>query len=504
VGTSFIPDLTDTADIQSALKLLYYGTTQAATTNGIYGSLASLQTQISATNAGINVHENAKYATTTTITGTYSAGSADNSATPGTGINAYITFTATGAQSIDGGSSLALGDRVLVKNGTSIGASGTTTSIANGIYVVQSNGTGGQSTLTPTFSNGSATKVVLVRSTDANNSIAGDFAEGDFLYVSEGSTNANESFMLTTTSATGGAPTGTIRIGTDTVTYNQFIGVGSYYVGSTAAAISPGAMSLSSITGISGSTVDIASDSSSGTSGNISFISGAAQNSTGTTTISTGAASNVSSGSLTLSTGTVGATSTSASGSITIATGVPANTTGAAISGNITINTANTNSSGAGTGGTVTITAGNGSGSSGVGGSITLNAGTGVSTGTISLAATSGNVSIGRSGSTTTLSGQVNNSLHSPILKTASFTVGAGEYNFNVTGTATVTVTLPTATAGRTINIVNKAAFAINSASSNVYPRTSNTLGTAICAASAGSWATLVANGTNWYIMAGG
>jgi hypothetical protein len=103
-----------------------------------------------------------------------------------------------------------------------------------------------------------------------------------------------------------------------------------------------------------------------------------------------------------------------------------------------------------------------------------------------------------------TITGGMTVSSDSPILKTASFTVGAGESNFNVTGTATVVVTLPTPTAGRRINIVNKAAFAINSASSNVFPRTTNTLGTAICAATAGSWATLVANGTNWYIMAGG
>jgi hypothetical protein len=92
---------------------------------------------------------------------------------------------------------------------------------------------------------------------------------------------------------------------------------------------------------------------------------------------------------------------------------------------------------------------------------------------------------------------------YSPIAKTASFAPQVFETNFVVTGTASVTVTLPTATAGRTINILNKAAFTIVSASSNVYPRTSGTLGTAICPATVGSWATLVADGTNWQIMAG-
>ncbi len=254
----YLSALSEVANIQNTINFLYYGSTDAGTTprtslstsSGIYGMLAQLQNQISSLQSGINVHENAKYATTTTITGTYSAGSADNSATPGTGINAYITFTATGAQSIDSGANLVLGDRVLVKNGTTLGAAGTTSSIANGIYVVQSDGIGGQATLTPTFSNGSATKVVLVRSTDANNTLAGDFAEGDFLYVSDGSTNANEAFMLTTSSATGGLPTGTIRIGTDTVTYNQFIGVGSYYIGTTTAQISSANQALTGISSL--------------------------------------------------------------------------------------------------------------------------------------------------------------------------------------------------------------------------------------------------------------
>jgi hypothetical protein len=44
-GASYIPDLTDTADIQTALKSLYFGSTGAAvTTNGIYGALYTLYT----------------------------------------------------------------------------------------------------------------------------------------------------------------------------------------------------------------------------------------------------------------------------------------------------------------------------------------------------------------------------------------------------------------------------------------------------------------------------
>jgi hypothetical protein len=207
VGTSFIPDLTDSANIQSALKLLYYGTTQTATTNGIYGSLASLQTQISATQAGINVHENVKAATLlgTPIPGVYAAGTTDLSG--GTGIGAKITYSATGVVTIDG-VTLALNDRILVKDGTT--ALSGTNSVANGIYYVSTLGAVGVA-------------CVLTRATDSDNSIQGEFAEGDFVFVSGGTTpNNNTSWVLTSSSHTGTGPAGSIKIGTDPVTYLQF------------------------------------------------------------------------------------------------------------------------------------------------------------------------------------------------------------------------------------------------------------------------------------------
>jgi len=92
-----------------------------------------------------------------------------------------------------------------------------------------------------------------------------------------------------------------------------------------------------------------------------------------------------------------------------------------------------------------------------------------------------------------------------PVTKTAAFTVADTETNLIVNGTASVTVTLPTASSftGRSITIKTIAAFTVVSASSNVVPLTSATAGTAILAATAGKWATLVSNGTNWVIMAG-
>lgn len=91
-----------------------------------------------------------------------------------------------------------------------------------------------------------------------------------------------------------------------------------------------------------------------------------------------------------------------------------------------------------------------------------------------------------------------------PVTKTASFTVAATESHIVCNGTGTITVTLPTAASnvGRVLVIKTIAAQTVVSASSNVQPIGSATAGTAICTNSAGAWAMLVCNGTNWIIMA--
>jgi hypothetical protein len=205
-GASYIPDLTDTADIQQALKLLYYGSTASANSaNGIYGALTGLKNYVDASISGVNVHETVKYATTTTIAGVYAAGTADSSG--GTGIGAKITFSSTGVQSIDSGSNLALNDRVLVKDGVT--ADSGINSKANGIYYV---------TTAPAV----GVAGVLTRAEDSNNSVAGEMGEGDFTFVSGGTTNGNTSWILTSSSPTGTGPAGAIKIGTDPVTFIQF------------------------------------------------------------------------------------------------------------------------------------------------------------------------------------------------------------------------------------------------------------------------------------------
>lgn len=91
-----------------------------------------------------------------------------------------------------------------------------------------------------------------------------------------------------------------------------------------------------------------------------------------------------------------------------------------------------------------------------------------------------------------------------PVTKTTSFTLGATENFVVCNGAGTITVTLPTASAnaGRVVMIKTIAAQAVNSASSNVLPIDSSTPGTAIVTGTAGKWAILVCDGTNWVEMA--
>jgi len=91
----------------------------------------------------------------------------------------------------------------------------------------------------------------------------------------------------------------------------------------------------------------------------------------------------------------------------------------------------------------------------------------------------------------------------SPITKTVSFAVAIEEHWLICNGTASIAVTLPSASmfVGREIMIKTIAAFSVVSAASDVVPLTSSAAGTAILTATAGKWATLVSDGTNWIIM---
>lgn len=90
-----------------------------------------------------------------------------------------------------------------------------------------------------------------------------------------------------------------------------------------------------------------------------------------------------------------------------------------------------------------------------------------------------------------------------PVTKTLAFTVAASENWLICNGAGSITVTLPAAASfiGREIMIKTIAAQTVISAASNVVPQAGGAAGTAILAAVAGNWATLVSDGTNWIIM---
>lgn len=168
--------------------------------------------------SGVNAHDAVRTIFTTTIAGTYTAGSttANPPGDGGTGLGATITFTATGATTNDTSVTLALNDRVLVTNGVTA-ASGTS-SITNGIYYVSTAGTTGVAT-------------VLTRALDYDNSVFGDIAAGDLVYVSAGTAYAGTQWIQTTV---GTATSGTlkcVKIGTDGISFTQFSGASTTTAG---------------------------------------------------------------------------------------------------------------------------------------------------------------------------------------------------------------------------------------------------------------------------------
>jgi hypothetical protein len=92
-----------------------------------------------------------------------------------------------------------------------------------------------------------------------------------------------------------------------------------------------------------------------------------------------------------------------------------------------------------------------------------------------------------------------------PVTKTAAYTVGAADDFIIMNGSGSLALTLPAParSAGRSIVVKTIAAFTVTSASSNVVPLTGGSAGTAILAGTAGKWARLVSDGTNWVIMSG-
>jgi hypothetical protein len=152
--------------------------------------------------AGINIKEQANYATTIALDVTYTAGTSDSSG--GLGIGATITATSNGALSPDG-TEVVSGERVLVKNQTD--------AKQNGIYTVTDPGDGDS-------------PFILTRATDFNgeSTTNGIVKNGDYVFITGGSTNSNASFVISQ-SGTSTSPSGAIKFGTDNVLFSQYSGV---------------------------------------------------------------------------------------------------------------------------------------------------------------------------------------------------------------------------------------------------------------------------------------
>ena len=140
---------------------------------------------------GLDTKPSCRLGTTVNLAATYSNGTA--------GVGATLTASSNGALSLDG-STPSVADRILVKNQTSASE--------NGIYTVTTVGDG-------------STAFVLTRATPEDQ--PSELSGGAFVFVEEGSLNANNGYVFTHT----GAPT----FGTTDLDVAQFSGAGQIIAG---------------------------------------------------------------------------------------------------------------------------------------------------------------------------------------------------------------------------------------------------------------------------------
>lgn len=136
--------------------------------------------------AGINFHSPVIAASITNLGVTYSNGTS--------GVGATLTADTLRAFNTLDGQSVSVGQRVLIKDQT--------TQLQNGIYTLTNNGAAG------------TTAWILTRATDADNSVAGEMANGDVIFATGGTVNAGKTFV--------NSSSGTITIGTTAITYSAY------------------------------------------------------------------------------------------------------------------------------------------------------------------------------------------------------------------------------------------------------------------------------------------
>lgn len=191
--------------------------TLAANSDTRIASQKALKTYIDNAIQGLEIKKPARLATAAAIAAyTYANGTL--------GVGATITFNAVGSQSVDG-TATALNDRILVKDETGGNAP------YNGVYYVSTKGTGGVAE-------------VWTRTTD--NDQAADFP-GSFVFVEEGTVNADSGWVCTTDAV--------VVVGTTNIAWSQFSGAGQITAG---AALTKTGNQLD--VAVDGSTIEVSAD----------------------------------------------------------------------------------------------------------------------------------------------------------------------------------------------------------------------------------------------------
>jgi len=157
-------------------------------------STIATKTYVDSVLTGLDVKQSVKAASTASSPATYNNGTS--------GVGATLTNSGTQAAIVLDGVTLLVNDRVLIKDQAD--------STQNGVYTVTTVGT-------------ASTNWVLTRATDFDNSPGVEVKPGTFFFVEQGTTQADNGYVIATNTA--------ITIGTTAITFSQFSGAGQITAG---------------------------------------------------------------------------------------------------------------------------------------------------------------------------------------------------------------------------------------------------------------------------------